>query len=101
MANKRRVLRCKRGVLVNKCHVLRCKRGVLINKHRVLRCKRRVLINKSREIRVSSRKFPAFLGKTGLILIPVCQKCATRRKSDDEAFLRYGEATLRHGEMAL
>ena len=77
----RRVLRCKRRVLRCKCRLLRCKRGVSRCKRHVLRCKWRVLINKRREIRISSRKFHAFLGKTGKIPIPVCQMCANRRNS--------------------
>jgi hypothetical protein len=46
-----------------------------------LGCKRRDIPVLRREIRVSSRKFPAFLGKTCIILKTVCQMCAIRRMS--------------------
>jgi hypothetical protein len=74
MVNKRDVLRCKRCVLINKRHEIGCKRGVL-------GCKRREIPVSRREIRISSRKFPDFLGKTGIILKTVCQMCAIRRMS--------------------
>ena len=53
---------------------------ITVSRHELVRKRHEITVSR-REIRVSSRKFPDFPGKTGIIPIPLCQMCATRRKS--------------------
>jgi hypothetical protein len=67
-------------ITVSRHETVRKRHEITVSRHETVRKHHDITVSR-REIRVSSRKFPDFPGKTGIIPIPLCQMCATRRKS--------------------